>query len=244
MTASRDMRGTSTAEARLALAERVLGHTFSDRDLLQRAITHPSAIEHTDPTAYYERLEFLGDAVLGFVIAAEIYQRFPEMTEGGLTRVRVSVVNGSVLAEVAQEAGLADAIIMGGSERGTGGRGMASALENVYEALTGALYIDAGVDAARDWVLRTLGPRISAEAAEQPENPKSALQERLQAEGEAPTYRITRHEGPPHDRTFFAEVLAGNRVIGEGSGRSKQDAEKDAAASALEALGGAQGCYT
>src|SRR5664279_1948543 len=144
----------------LAVAERATDHRFTNRELLRRALTHPSAVEDRDPDAYYERLEFLGDSVLGFVIAEEIYRRFPAMPEGGMTRIRVSVVSGTTLGRVAGELGLAEAIVFGESERGTGGRGLSSALENVYEALTAALYLDAGLDAARAWVLSTLGSRI------------------------------------------------------------------------------------
>ena len=226
---------TQLADA-LAAAERATGHVFADRELLRRALTHPSAVEDRDPAAYYERLEFLGDSVLGFVVAEEIYRRFPDMPEGGMTRIRVSVVTGTVLGRVAAELGLADAIIFGESERGTGGRGLSSALENVYEALTAALYLDAGLDEARDWVLRTVGPLIAADAAENPENPKSALQELTQARGEAPSYRVIAQEGPPHQRTFTAVVEVGGEKLGEGSGHSKKEAEAAAAGAALKRL--------
>ena len=114
-------------KAPLAVAEQATGHKFSDRELLRRALTHPSAVEDRDPDAYYERLEFLGDSILGFIVAEEIYRRFPDMPEGGMTRIRGSVVAGTVLGRVAADLGLADAIVFGESERGTGGRGMSSA---------------------------------------------------------------------------------------------------------------------
>jgi ribonuclease-3 len=223
-------------DAALFVAETATSHTFADRELLRRALTHPSAVEDRDPDAYYERLEFLGDAVLGFVIAEEIYRRFPTMPEGGMTRIRVSVVSGSTLGRVAAQLGLADAIVFGESERGTGGRGMSSALKNVYEALTAALFLDAGLDTAREWVLRTVGPLIAAEAAESPENPKSALQELTQAHGDAPTYRVISQDGPPHERTFTAAVEVAGKVLGEGSGHSKKEAEAAAAQAALGQL--------
>lgn len=223
-------------EARLDLAERVLGHRFADRDLLQQALTHPSACEERDPSRYYERLEFLGDSILGFLIAEEVYRRFPDMAEGGMTRIKVSIVAGSVLTSVADELGLADCLILGDSVRATGTRGMTSALENTFEALTAALYLDAGLDAARGWVQRTLAPLISAEAAATPESPKSLLQEVLQAGGSAPSYRIVEIGGPPHDRTFTAVVEVDGSVIGRGCGRSKKEAEAVAAAAALEGL--------
>jgi len=223
-------------QARLDRAERITGHRFADRGLLQRALTHPSASEDRDPSGYYERLEFLGDAVVGLIIAEELYRRFPDLDEGGMTRIRVSVVAGSVLASVASELGLADSLILGHSELGTAGRGMTSALENMYEAVCAALYLDGGMDAARDWVLRTLGPRISEDAASTPENPKSLLQELLQADGTAPVYRITGHEGPPHDRSFDAVVEVDGEAWGTGTGRSKKEAEARAAAAALARL--------
>ncbi|HEY5540168.1 MAG TPA: ribonuclease III [Coriobacteriia bacterium] len=227
---------TNSLDAALAVAERATGHAFADRELLRRALTHPSAVEDRDPDAYYERLEFLGDAVLGFVVAEEIYRRFPTMPEGGMTRIRVSLVAGTVLGRVAAELGLGDAIVFGESERGTGGRGMSSALENVYEALTAALYLDAGLDAARDWVLRTVGPLIAAGAAENPENPKSALQELTQARGDAPSYRVISQDGPPHARTFTAVVEVAGKRLGEGTGRTKKEAEAAAAGAALKRL--------
>lgn len=223
-------------EDKLRVAEKILGRKFADRDLLQRALTHPSAVADRDPGAYYERLEFLGDSIVGFVIAEEVYRRYPSMPEGGMTRIKVSLVAGTVLAEVARNLGLADAIILGSSERGTGGRGMVSALEDCFEALVAALYLDAGLDVTREWVLSALGPRISEEVAESPENPKSAFQELVQAHGESPTYRILGHVGPPHDRTFSAVVEVAGKVVGEGSGRSKKEAEAAAAKAAVEAL--------
>jgi ribonuclease-3 len=228
--------GSASLDERIALVERATSHTFRDRNLVARAITHPSAVEDRDPDLYYERLEFLGDSVLGLIIAEEIFRRFPSMPEGGLTRIKVSVVSGTVLAAVAREQGLADVIVFGDSERGTGGRGLSSALENVYEAIVGALFIDGSMRAARRWVLGTLGPRIAEDAAETPENPKSALQEFTQAHGEAPTYRVTGQDGPPHDRTFTAVVEVGGKVLGEGRGHSKKEAEALAAKAALERL--------
>ena len=224
------------ADDAMAIVERVTGHTFGDRVLVRRALTHPSAVEDKDPEAYYERLEFLGDSVLGLLIAEEIYRRYPAMPEGGMTRIKVSVVSGSVLAKVSKELGLADAIIFGDSERGTGGRGMTSALENVYEALLAALYLDAGIDAARQWVLSTLGPLIAEEAADAPENPKSALQELTQAEGKAPAYQLLGQVGPPHERVFTVAVEVAGKRLGEGSGHSKKEAEAAAALAALKRL--------
>lgn len=219
-----------------ALAQEVTGHTFADTELVRRAFTHPSAVENRDPDAYYERLEFLGDSVIGLLVSEEIYRRFPQMHEGGMTRIKVSIVSGTALARVAAELGLATAIIFGDSERGTGGRGMSRALENVYEALTGALFLDGGIDVARDWVHATLGPLITEEVAESPENPKSALQEITQANGEAPKYVLISHDGPPHARVFSVAVEVAGERLGTGTGRSKKEAEAAAAAAALKSL--------
>lgn len=223
-------------EAHLALAEQIIGHDFADRELLRRAITHPSAVDIADGDCFYERLEFLGDSVLGFIIAEEAYRRFPQMREGGMTRIKVSLVAGSVLSGVARELGLADAIIVGESERGTGGRGLTSALENAYEALTAALYLEGGMDVARQWVLRTLGPLITESVAVSPESPKSALQEIVQARGLSPVYTTLAEHGPPHDRTFSVHVEVGGEVLGQGTGRTKRDAEAAAAAAAVQRL--------
>lgn len=220
---------------RIALAERVLGHTFADRSLIARALTHPSAVEDT-PHESFERLEFLGDSVLGLLIADEIFARFPQMDEGGMTRIKISLVSGAVLREVAQEAGLGEAILYGESEIRTGGRGSASALEDVFEAVVAALYLDAGIEAAKTWVARTLMPLISEETAYAPVNPKGRLQEIVQAEGSAPVYRVTGHDGPPHDRVFTAVVEVDGRVLGQGSGRSKREAESIAAQAALDEI--------
>lgn len=225
-----------SVDERMSVAERAVGHRFKDRALLLTALTHPSAVEDRAPGLYYERLEFLGDPIIGFVIAEELYRRFPELDEGGMTRIKVSLVAGTTLAGVAGGLGLEQAIIFGESVKRTGTRGLASALENVYEALTAALYLDAGLERAREWVLSTLGPLISPDAAQTPENPKSLLQELVQARGATPTYRIPSQSGPPHARIFTAVVEVGGEVLGEGHGRSKKEAEAAAAAAAIQLL--------
>lgn len=218
---------------RLDRAQSILGHVFTDRELLCQALTHPSASEEKDPSAYYERLEFLGDSVVGFIIAEEVYRRYPHLTEGGMTRIKTSVVSGATLTSVARSIGLEDVLILGESVIRAGMRGIASALENTYESLTAALYLDAGLEAAREWVLSTLGPLITDDAAHTPENPKSRLQELLQMRGVTPTYRILHHEGPPHQRTFTASVEADGTVLGQGCGATKKEAEAAAAEVAL-----------
>lgn len=229
----RTLEGLSPDSA-IALAEQLLGHVFKDKTCIRAAITHPSAVKHTATSYNYERLEFLGDSILGAVIAEELFTRYPDLEEGGLTRIKVSLVSGTMLSQVASEIGLDKVIVFGDSETGTDRRGLHSALENVYEAVVAALYIDGGIKCARTWISKTLFPYISKDIAAEPENPKSSLQELLQAHGKRPEYEITGTDGPPHQRTFYARVTLDGTVIGTGSGRSKKEAEANAAAVALE----------
>ena len=223
---------------RIARTEEICGHTFHDRVLLRSAITHPSSVEGEPVWASYERLEFLGDSILGSVVALALYRSFPEYDEGKLTRLKVSLVSGATLASVGYELGIDRVIIFGPSETGTGARGMRSALENVYEALVGALYLDGGWDAAQDFILRTLKPHLAADLLELPENPKSYLQERVQGDHhEAPSYKIVDVSGPAHDPTFTAVAFVDGARQGKGTGSSKKEAESAAALDALRRLG-------
>lgn len=224
-------------DSRIKHAQEIIGREFSVPGLLQVALTHPSYVKHTKSGDNYERLEFLGDSILGAIIAEEVFGMFPDLEEGGLTRIKVSLVSGASLSQVCGELGLGECIIFGDSEAGTQGRGLHSALENVYEAIVAALYLDGGIDIAREWVMRTLGPHISRDIATEPESPKSSLQEYLQARRRKPTYRITDIIGPPHDRVFQAAVYCGDELIGTGEGHSKKAAEAAAAQQALETLG-------
>ena len=221
---------------KLARASEICGWEFNDKALLRRALTHPSAAEEDVVSSSYERLEFLGDSVLGAIVATHIFNRFTEFDEGGMTRIKTSLVSGDMLSTVGKEIGLEECIIFGGSEQGTGHRGMHSALENVYEALVAALYLDGGIEEADRFVLNTLSAHLDPNAAYEPENPKSTLQEVLQADHITPTYTISAVEGPPHDRSFTGEARADGKVIGVGKGRSKKLAEVAAALDALEHL--------
>lgn len=219
---------------KLKRAQEILGYQFKDSAILLAAITHPSATEGRPVKFSYERLEFLGDSILGAVVANEAFHEFPELDEGGLTRIKVALVSGSSLADVADKLGFADVIVFGSSERGTGRRGLHSALENVYEAVVAALYLDAGIEGAQAFVRRTLIPKMSLDMAKEPENPKSALQEKLQEEGITPTYKLVETQGPPHDRTFISQVFAGVKALASGMGRTKKEAESQAARAALD----------
>ena len=220
----------------VACAEEILGYVFEDKPLLEAALTHPSALEKETAFHNYERLEFLGDSILGAITAAYLFDNFRDLDEGGLTRIKVALVSGTNLAKVSQEMGIASCIIFGDSETGTDRRGLHSALENVFESLVAALFLDGGVEAAWNWVVSTLLTNVDKNLANEPESPKSSLQEYLQARRKTPEYRITGSDGPPHARTFFAEALVDGQVIGEGSGRSKKQAEAQAAAAALKKL--------
>lgn len=231
------MQEQSEHTEKLDKAEKILGHEFSDRSLLLTALTHPSAAEGHSTSDSYERLEFLGDSILGAIVSYEAYHAYPNLDEGGLTRIKVSLVSGASLSEVGKELGLADCIFFGSSERGTGRRGLHSALENVYESLVASLFLDGGINAAASFVKRTLIVRMSEDMAKEPENPKSVLQERLQEDGITPTYRLVETQGPPHDRTFVTQVFVGVKSIAKGVGRTKKESESQAAKSALEILG-------
>ncbi len=230
------MSHTPEQSAKLDLAQHVIGVAFDDIDILLAAITHPSATEGKPVKFSYERLEFLGDSILGAIVANEAFHAYPEIDEGGLTRIKVALVSGSSLSDVAAKLGFADIIVFGSSERGTGRRGLHSALENVYEAVVAALFLDKGMDGARDFVRRTLIPRMDIEMAREPENPKSALQEKLQEEGITPTYKLVETQGPPHDRTFVSQVFAGLTALAQGIGRTKKESESQAAKAALDMI--------
>ena len=218
-------------------AQQIIGREFENEQLLLSAITHPSAAEGKSVRYSYERLEFLGDSILGAIVASKAFERFHDLDEGGLTRIKVALVSGSSLADVAQGLGFEDVIVFGSSETGTGKRGLHSALENVYEATVAALYLDGGIEAAEDFVEQTLMNRMSLDLAKEPENPKSALQEKLQEDGITPTYKLVETQGPPHDRTFVAQVFAGDQGLAQGTGRTKKEAESQAAKSTLARLG-------
>lgn len=223
--------------SKLDKAQEIIGYRFTEERLLLSAITHPSATEGRAVKYSYERLEFLGDSILGAIVASIAFDRFHDLDEGGLTRIKVALVSGTSLSDIAEHLGFADIIVFGLSEAGTGRRGLHSALENVYEAVVAALFLDGGIDAAIAFVRATLIPRMSIDMAKEPENPKSALQEKLQEDGITPTYKLVEMQGPPHDRTFVAQVFAGSKGLARGTGRTKKEAESQAAKSTLARLG-------
>jgi ribonuclease III len=225
------------AEGAAALAER-LGHTFSDVSLLQHALAHRSWCgEQEGGAPSNERLEFLGDAVLGLVVAEHTYARYPDFPEGKLAKVRSAVVNARVLAGVAERLGVGDVLLLGRGEETSGGRAKASILADAFEAILGAVYLDAGWDAARKLTLRELDGHITR-AGQEPDDfdHKSRLQERAVRAGEGTPRYVVVGSGPDHDRAYTAEVFLAGQRFGSGWGRSKKDAEQEAARSAWEEL--------
>ena len=224
--------------ARVAAAEKILGHHFDNQALIEAALTHPSAVEGRPVSASYERLEFLGDSIVGAIVATDLFERFPDMDEGQLSQAKISLVSGKMLSSVAHDLGIGPLILLGESERGTGARGMHSALENVYEALVGALYLDGGYAAAHAFVHATLDDQVSPALANKPISPKSRLQEVTQHDYRlAPEYRLVSEEGPAHDPTFTSVVMVDGRRVGRGTGTSKRGSESAAAIDALVRLG-------
>ncbi len=218
--------------------EDICSHKFTHKDIIEAALTHPSAVEGKPVSASYERLEFLGDSILGAIVATDLFERYPGMDEGELTRLKTSLVSGHTLSTVAKALGIEPLIVMGVSEKGTGGRGMRSALENVYESIVGALYLDAGYEPTHEFVMRTLGPHISPSLAERSVSPKSRLQEAVQANGKCtPEYELIDESGPAHTPTFTSVVYVDGLKAGRGVGSSKKAAESAAAQDALVRLG-------
>jgi ribonuclease-3 len=214
-----------------------LGHHFADSELLHRALRHRSWVAENDETASNERLEFLGDAVLGWVIADLAYNRFPDLEEGNLTDLRKSVVNATALAAIARSVELGKHLLLGRGEDSSGGRDRDSILSDAFEAVLGAVYLDGGSARAFDLVERLVGPHLDATPARLSQlDRKSALQERLAAAGRpAPVYSAL-STGPDHDKWFEVEVRSGSTVLGSGGGRSKKIAEQAAAGEALASI--------
>jgi ribonuclease-3 len=210
---------------------------FHDPSLVARALTHRSYLnEHPDVALEdNERLEFLGDAVLDFVVGAWLYHRFPELREGRLTSLRAALVKTDTLASFAVQIGLPDLLRLGKGELESGGRARQSLLCNAFEALVGALYLDQGLEAVREFLAQLLPDEVEHVMAEERDrDAKSILQEWSQAKfGRTPRYRTVHAEGPDHARQFTVEVSIGEQVVGRGVGPSKQIAAQAAATDAL-----------
>lgn len=217
-----------------------VGLPFANLDLLMQAFTHRSYLnEHDDPALVdNERLEFLGDAVLDFLSGEMLFRRFPDLPEGDLTRLRSALVRTESLALIAEDINLGELLRMSKGEEANGGRQRPPILCGSFEAMIGALYLDQGLAAVREFVLPRLDERLAIIQAEQlDKDARSILQEISQAEyGFTPTYRFVSATGPEHEKTFTFEALIGETVVGVGVGRSKQAAAHTAARDALRRL--------
>ena len=226
----------------IADLQQTLGVVFKEPVLFRQALIHSSYINENpaDIPGHNERLEFLGDAVLGLVAAEELYRAFPALSEGELTRLRAALVRRDTLARVARSIDLGAFLFMGKGEEAGGGRGKSTNLAGALEAVVAAVYLDAGLDAARDLVARLFAsewPKLSGPEAVI--DYKSKLQELVQSRFQrTPAYRLVSGVGPHHDMLFTVEVNVNGEVLGSGSGRSKKIAETEAARAALERLGG------
>jgi ribonuclease-3 len=223
--------------------EALLGHRFRQVAWLEQALTHRSFCVESGPAAAAgdnEKLEFLGDAVLGLIASQYLVESFPDWEEGRLSRGRAGIVNAASLCAAARRLRLGEFLKLGRGEEKTGGREKSALLANAYEAILGAIYLDAGLEPARGFVQRSLlEPAIEEMAAGRfaETDHKSALQESLQRRGVPPAeYRVSRESGPDHRKTFVVEVWVAGEPLASGSGNSKKEAEQAAARAALEHL--------
>ncbi len=216
--------------------QRALGHRFRDPDLLRLALTHRSFANEKGLGEQNERLEFLGDAVLGLVTASMLFEGYPEFPEGELSRRKSSLVSEVALANIAADVGLGETLRLGIGEDRSGGRSKPSLLSDALEAVFGAVYLDAGLPAAR-LVIRPLLEREMERTSDwDRRDPKTKLQELVQANGfRVPRYRLIGEDGPDHAKTFTIECRLDGRKVGSGSGTSKKAAEQEAAKAALAA---------
>lgn len=226
--------------ANLVSLQESLGVFFNNPSLLEQAIVHSSYINENPGFAPFanERLEFLGDAILGFIIAEKLYQEFPDLTEGELTKLRSALVRRDTLARIATAIKLGDYLYLGKGEEASGGRSKPANLAAALEAVIAAVFLDKGLAITRDFVLRLLSKELGkAIKPGMGRDYKSELQEFIQSRYHStPVYRLVEATGPDHDRWFTVEVIVGGVVVGRGSGKSKKMAETEAARLALEQL--------
>ena len=224
----------------LVAIEKSLSLDFHDKSLLKQALTHSSYLNenHGECRTSNERLEFLGDSVLGFIVASQLYNFYSDWQEGTLTEARSILVQRDTLAKVAIRLKLGKYLYLGKGEEMTGGRKRISTLASLYEAIIGAIFLDKGFGASKEFILDTMDPEISQLGHEETyKTSKSELQEKIQSLGiPPPTYKTTDTSGPKHKQTFVAEVYVNGKVSGSGSGSSKPNAEKNAAIDALKKL--------
>jgi ribonuclease-3 len=213
-----------------------LGLSFHQESLLEQAFVHLSYLNENPGFARpsNERLEFLGDAILNFIVTEKLYEEFPELPEGELTEIRASLVCRDTLAELASSLKLGDWLLLGRGEETNGGRAKASNLANAMEALIGALYLDQGLAKARRFILRQLKPELEKiKAGKTTPNYKALVQELIQGQKRpTPVYRLVEATGPDHSKQFTAEILVEGEALGSGTGKTKKVAESQAARAA------------
>jgi ribonuclease-3 len=233
MPGQKAMNDVLTAEAHLKLS-------FSNKAILQRALTHRSYLNENPnyPFEDNERLEFLGDAVLDFITAEYLYHRFPEMPEGRLTNLRSALVRTETLAQFAGQLQLGEHLFLGRGEEESGGRQRPAILCDAFEALVGALYLDQGIDPAREFLNQMIEPMLrEILASDADKDAKSLLQEVAQSYCQlTPTYRTVKEQGPDHAKLFTVAAIIGDKTYGTGQGPSKQNAAQAAAREALMTL--------
>jgi ribonuclease-3 len=226
----------------LGALQAILDVNFRDESLLQQALVHRSYLNENSVLHLVsnERLEFLGDAVLGFVVASELYSRFPDFSEGELTKLRSALVRGETLSRIALSLQLGDYLYLGRGEEDSGGRSRSRNLSCTLEAVIGAVFLDQGLDVAQSFILKLLGSELDGVVEDKfTDDYKSRLQQIIQSERKiTPIYRTIEEMGPDHAKVFTVEVLAGDSILGKGCGRSKRAAEMDAARQALDDLTG------
>lgn len=228
--------------ADLLTLQDILGVRFKELSLLQQSLVHRSYLNENPDLALTsnERLEFLGDAVLGFVVAERLYSQFPNFSEGELTKIRSALVRRETLSRIAKSLQLGDYLLLGRGEEDSGGRSRSSNLSCALEAVIGAVLVDQGFDVAKRFVLGLLGGELEREIEDKLiADYKSRLQHIIQSERKiTPVYRTIEELGPDHAKVFTVEVLAGDSILGRGCGLSKRAAEMEAAREALENLAG------
>jgi len=217
-----------------------LGISFHQESLLEQAFVHSSYLNENPSFAHpsNERLEFLGDSILNFIIAEKLYKEFPKLPEGKLTEIRASLVCRDTLAELASSLKLGDWLLLGQGEEANGGRTKASNLANAMEALLGALYLDQGLAKARRFILRQLKSELKKiKTGKTTPNYKALVQELIQRQKKlTPVYHLVEATGPDHNKQFTAEILVKGEALGKGTGKSKKAAESQAARAAWEKL--------
>ena len=219
--------------------EEKLGYSFKNLSLLETALTHSSYAneKHAPGVESYERLEFLGDSILGLVTADFLYQHEPRLPEGRMTRLRAELVCEASLHQVALSLGVGDCMRLGRGEEHSGGRERPSILADMVEAIIAAMYLDGGLAAARRFILGQVLNEVQIGEAHQTVDYKTELQELVQQKpGRVISYEMTGESGPDHDKRFYFRVSVDGRAVGEGEGRTKKEAEQMAASRALEAL--------